>query len=159
MQDGLFHKPIGHISHVPQKTSLAMQLNYWDFKFKICKIHRKNLQTKAFSVALSVAWTISVPSSGDESTNWLLQTASKYHRRRWGEKATIGVDAAEEISMDATVAEVLSELGGIFTLKKNNQLNFSRWKRCFCFSLDRLIVDHHDTWRTLSCSYLAQFSA
>lgn len=45
--------------------------------------------------------------------------------------------AAREVSVDAAVAVILSELDGIFTLKEENgSESFSWFKRCFRFSPD-----------------------
>lgn len=40
--------------------------------------------------------------------------------------------------MDAALAKVLSEMDGIFTLRRTKNVikGFSQWRRCFCFTPD-----------------------
>lgn len=67
--------------------------------------------------------------------------AIKSPRRRQVREAAVNRAAAKELSVDAAVAAIKSQLDGIFHIKrrtKHSTDDVSWWKRCFHLTLDWL---------------------
>lgn len=80
---------------------------------------------------LQIGLLLAVTQAGNDCFELRLKNAAEE------EEAAASLAAAEEISMDASVAGVLAELDVIFTLKKRTQngaAGFSWWKMCFHFT-------------------------